>query len=129
MKTKQSKLISNLFLSKEIEHIAWLNIIHYCSFDDIRNIIIFPYKNDKCISMIYCSLTEHDYYTPEENYIHVFGFKNTYVYRPDIIIGSGSVSIKEYEMFKNDEIKYGYKFSDGIEVIREDVPEIYKLLK
>jgi hypothetical protein len=123
------KSISHLFPSKELECIAWLNIIHNFSFDDIRNIIIFPSEDkDNHISIISCSESESSDYK-ENNFIHLYGFKNTFKNRADVIIGYGIISIDEYELFKQDKIKCHYKFSDGIEIIREDIPDVYRLLQ
>jgi hypothetical protein len=119
------KSISHLFPSKDLEQIAWLNIIHYFSFEDTISVIVFK-SNDKVIPIITVSSNENNY---DESTIYLFGLRNYFMNRPDIKIITGTISLYEYELFKKDKVKCQYKFSDGIELTIDDIPEVYKLLQ
>jgi hypothetical protein len=122
------KSISHLFPSKELEHIAWLNIVHYFSFKDTISIIVFS-SNEKQIPIITQSYDDISNPNFKDNFIYIFGLRNTFMNRSDIIIAAGSIAQDEYELFKQDKMNCEYKFSDGIELTRNDIPEIYKLLQ
>ena len=121
------KSISHLFPSKEIEAAAWLNIIHHFSFDDTMTVIVFPYEQ-KTISILYDS-SESISVEPLDKEIITFIFKNIMNNIPDINVSTGAIYGEEYILFKQNKLKYKFKFSDGIVITREDIPNAYKLLQ
>lgn len=129
------KDFSKVIHSKEYEKIFWSNIFYQLSGDTgaIKILAFNPLhqkklslkENDLCF--IYIDEGEFSSYQKGDD-ILFYGIKYNYPKNTNNICASASLSLAEYELYKNGDLKCIFKPEDGIEITIEDVPNVYKLL-